>query len=98
MMAAIEKAQQIGTYGKDDRSLQYPLDSSQKVIEAVNLALTKSRKCERELEEKKKELFDLKQKLRSYRVVNIALTSIITGLAWEGLKLVIPMVLWWLGF
>jgi hypothetical protein len=43
IMNAIDHAKQIGTYGKPDRSPQYPLITQKQIVDAVNLALTKVR-------------------------------------------------------
>jgi hypothetical protein len=83
IMIATEHAKRIGTYGQDDRSKQYPLDNEKKIIDAVNLALTKVRQVEKS---KDKEIAELKKRIQHYRIAYTVLVSIITGLAWEGLK------------
>jgi hypothetical protein len=89
MFNAIERAKACGTLNESDRSKQYPLSNEKQIIDAVNLALTKARINEKALAAKA-DNEHLRRQLRKYRVANIALTSILTGLAWEGLKALIP--------
>jgi hypothetical protein len=89
---AIERAKACGTLDKADRSNQYPLNTEKQIIDAVNLALTKARLNEKALASKA-ENATLHRQLRNYRVVNIALTSIITGLAWKGLEALWPWLM-----
>lgn len=92
VMTPIEKAKKIGTYKADDRSKQYPIRSSDEVIAAVNLALTKARRCERLSDEKDAVILTLQKKISRDRIVIAVLTSILTGLAWEGLRALIALL------
>jgi hypothetical protein len=96
MFDAIEHAKACGTLNAADRSKQYPLQSEKQIIDAVNLALTKARINERALAAKA-DNEHLRRQLRNYRLINIALTSIITGLAWEGIRALVPWVMAALG-
>lgn len=95
-MTAIERAKSLGTFDADDRSEQYPLLDQKLVHKAINECWTKVHQLEAENRRKDKEIAALREdnrnlhrSVRRYRVVNIALTSIITALAWEGLKALI---------
>jgi hypothetical protein len=92
MFDAIEHAKACGTLNALDRSKQYPGMDHELLTRAVNDAWTKIRICERDLSKKEHAIEDLRKKLRNYRVANIALTSVLTGLAWEGLKALIALV------
>jgi hypothetical protein len=107
MYEAIEYAKKIGTYNSPDRSKQYPLDDPEKLKEAVHKCWVKIHVLEAAKDEleaagqlKDKEIAELRENLETsqkvagrYRVVNITLTAIITGLAWEGVKALVPWVI-----
>jgi hypothetical protein len=86
MFNARERAKNLGTLDADDRAKQYPLKTIDEVITAVNLALTKARRCERLSDEKDAIILKLERKIGRDRVVIAALTSILTPLVWEGFK------------
>lgn len=86
MLNAIERAKQLGTYNAIDRSRQYERVSDAERDRAVNEAWTKIRTCEKKIEAKEADIAHLRKQLRSYRIINNVLTSIITVLAWQGLK------------
>jgi hypothetical protein len=86
IVSAVEKAKEIGTYGADDRSAQYPLLDQKLVRKAINECWTKVHQLETAGKQKDLQIAELRQKVKRYRWANIALTSVITGLAWEGLK------------
>lgn len=88
----IEKAKRLGTYKADDRSRQYPIQSSDDVIAAVNLALTKARRCERLSDEKDAHILNLQAKLSKTKLMNILLTVGIVVL-WEVAKFLIELQL-----
>ena len=90
-MDAIDHAKRIGTYGMPDRSKQYPLVSEKQIVDAVNLALTKVRLVEKS---KDTEIAALKEQVKHYKWANIALTSVLTGLAWEGCKALIDYLVY----
>lgn len=92
MFNALEHAKACGTLNAADRSAQYPLNTEKQIIAAVNLALTKARINEKALIAKA-DNEQLRRQLRNYRLVNIALTSILTGLAWEGIRALVPWVI-----
>ena len=89
---AISKAQNLGTYNALDRSQQYQGVETPELLRSLNEAWTKIRNLEREGCTKDSEILSLKHSVTSYKVANIALTSIITGLAWEGIKYVLPLL------
>ena len=93
MFNAIEHAKHCGTLNALDRSKQYTEMDNVLLVRAVNEAWTKIRICEKAILSKDDDIKSLQSQLRQYRVVNIALTSIITGLAWEGLKVLLPWVI-----
>lgn len=76
----------IGTYNQVDRSKQYTRADAPELLRSLNEAWTKIRTLERALILKEKEIGDLRKLVKRYRIANIVLTSIVTGLAWEGLK------------
>jgi hypothetical protein len=86
MLNAVDRAKEIGTYNALDRSAQYPLDDAPKFKKAINEAWAKIHYCERELRAKEAAIKELTKQLGRYKIANIALTSILTGLAWEGTK------------
>jgi hypothetical protein len=87
MTEAIAHAHQLGTYGKADRSKQYPLTTDKQIIDAVNLALTKVRLVEKSKDE---EIAKLKKVVSRYRwaeaILISVVTSVLTGLCWESAK------------
>jgi hypothetical protein len=86
MLNAIEKAKKLGTYDALDRSRQYEGITEAERDQALNEAWTKIRICEKKIEAKEKDIKGLREQLRQHRIVNVALTAIITVLASEGLK------------
>jgi hypothetical protein len=92
MFDALDHAKKCGTLNAADRSKQYPLSTEKQIIDAVNLALTKARQNEKALATKA-DNEQLRRQLRNYRIVNTVLTAIITGLAWEGVKALVPWVI-----
>lgn len=85
-MDPISKAHLVGTFNAIDRSKQYQGVTQEELVNQVNTAWAKIRVCEKSITSKDARILDLEQKIKRYRWANIALTSIITGLAWEGLK------------
>lgn len=83
---AVTHAQKLGTLNALDRSRQYPLDSDEKVKEAVNQAWTKIHHLEREGDRKDAKIVELEKKVSRWRFLAHSLTSILTVLAWEGVK------------
>jgi hypothetical protein len=64
-LSAIERAHEVGTYDKPDRSKQYPLNTEKQIIDAVNLALTKARINENAIKTKAAEVAVLKKSIES---------------------------------
>lgn len=91
-MTAVEHSKALGTYQADDRSKQYTRADNAELLRAVNEAWSKIRNCEKFLHKKDLEIADLRKRLKRYRIAYTILVSIITGLAWEGLKALIPIV------
>jgi hypothetical protein len=91
-LTAIEKAKHLGTYGEIDRSKQYEGITDAERDRAINEAWSKLRTCEKRLALKDAEIVELRQQHWRDRVVNIALTSIVTGLAMEGLRVILAVL------
>jgi hypothetical protein len=83
---AIRLAHAVGTYDKVDRSKQYENPDNHELLRAVNEAWSKIRVCEKAITSKDLAILNLEQRVSRYKFLNIALTSILTGLAWEGVK------------
>jgi len=90
-------AQRAGTYNAIDRSKQYTRADNPELLRSLNEAWSKIRRLEQSVLQKDVEIGIMQAKVRSYRVANTALISIFTGLAWEGVKHLMPIVLRWLG-
>jgi hypothetical protein len=86
LMDALKRAEEKGTLNAVDRSKQYEDPSSKELLRSLNEAWAKIRTLEEAGREKDQLLKDLRTKIKEYRTANIALISVITGLAWEGLK------------
>jgi len=82
----------LGTYNAIDRSKQYTRADNAELLRSLNEAWTKIRTCEKSIGQKDAAIVELKKQLGRYKVVNIALTSIVTTLAWEGLKALINLM------
>lgn len=70
----------------DAQARQYTDPDARKLLVSLNEAWTVIRKLQRSNDLKDHEIERLKKRVRRYQVMNIALTSVITGLAWEGVK------------
>jgi hypothetical protein len=79
MKDALYLAHQLGTLHKDDRTKQYPLNTQQQIIDAVNLALTKVRNVERT---KDTEIKELKEKLKWANRKVLGLLAVLTSPGW----------------
>ena len=97
MNNAVERAKEVGTLNQFDRSRQYTRPDNPELLRSLNEAWTKIRLLENGRRQDARIIDGLQGRLKRYKVVNIALTSILTGLAWEGLKLIVPALLRWLG-
>jgi hypothetical protein len=97
MNNAVERAKEVGTLNQVDRSRQYTRPENPELLRSLNEAWTKIRLLENGRRQDGRIIDALQGRLKRYKVVNIALTSILTGLAWEGLKLIVPALLRWLG-
>jgi hypothetical protein len=89
-MDAIAKAHQLGTLNAQDRSRQYEDMNQAQLLRAVNDAWAKIRGLEAAGLKKDQALTQLHRRVDRYRWVNIALTSIVTALAVEGVKALVP--------
>lgn len=96
-MNAVDRAREVGTLGAVDRSRQYTTPSAPELLRSLNTAWEKIRKLETASTDKDADILRLHKRLSNYKFLNIALTSILTGLAWEGLKLIVPAALCYLG-
>jgi len=90
---AIQHAKKAGTFEELDRSRQYTEPTHHQLLGSLNDAWTKIRTCEKVLLKRDADVARLQCQVKRYRVVNIALTSILTGLAWEGMKALVPWVI-----
>jgi hypothetical protein len=89
---AIGKARALGTLNEIDRAKQYSEANTSDLLRSLNEAWSKIRLVEAANIRKDAEIAQLHAKLNRSQLVNIALTSIITGLAWEGLKMLISAI------
>ena len=83
---AIRFAHAVGTYNAVDRSRQYENPDNHELLRAVNDAWSKIRLLENSATQKDLAILNLERRVSRYKIANIALTSIVTGLAWEGVK------------
>ena len=91
------EAIRAGTVGLVNRSRQYSRADAGELLRSLNEAWTKIRLLESSIARKEVELAMLHTRVARYRGGLIALTSIVTGLAWEGVKYLAPIALKWLG-
>ena len=91
------QAQRVGTVNAIDRSRQYTRADNSELLRSLNEAWAKIRLVEQDNRKKDIAIGMLHGKMARYRGGLVVLTSIITGLAWEGLKFVLPMLLRYLG-
>lgn len=92
-MNAIAKAHLVGTFNQVDRARQYEDPTAPELLRSLNEAWSKIRVCEKSILTKDARIADLEKKITSYKIKNIALTAILTGLAWEGVKFIAAYVL-----
>ena len=90
-------AQKLGTVNLIDRSRQYTRADAGELLRSLNEAWAKIRRLEGEGIRKDVELGILHVQVRRYRGSTILLTSIVSGLAWEGLKYLLPIALRYFG-
>jgi hypothetical protein len=79
MKDALYLAHQLGTLHKDDRTKQYPLNTQQQIIDAVNLALTNVRRVERTKDE---QITALTKKLKRANWKVAGLLGVLTSPGW----------------
>jgi septal ring factor EnvC (AmiA/AmiB activator) len=91
-MSILDKARVIGTYNQINRAAQYTREDPRELLRAVNEAWTKIRTLEKELGKKDAAIAELRDKLRRSQIVNVTLTSIITGLAFKGIELLFQLL------
>ena len=94
----IPDPKRLGTFNAIDRSKQYTRSDNPELLRSLNDAWSRIRTLEQSNIRKDVELGLLQGRVRSYKFLNIALTSIITALALEGLKALVPIALRWVGF
>lgn len=85
----------LGTLNQTDRSKQYTRADAGELLKSLNEAWTKIRLLESSSAKKDALIGELYKKLRRYRTGYTALVSIITGVAWEGLRALVPIALAW---
>lgn len=88
---AIAQAERLGTLNQIDRSRQYQEPNNRELLRAVNEAWAKIRTLEREAGKKDQMIGALNDRVKTYRAAHVTLIAIITGLAWEGLKVLAPI-------
>jgi len=93
MFNARERAKSLGTLDAIDRSRQYTLPDLPEVLRSLNEAFTKIRILESGRRKDAEIIKKLHDRLTRYHSVTIALTSILTGLAWEGLRALLAHLL-----
>lgn len=91
------QAVKVGTINAIDRSRQYTRADAGELLRSLNTAWSKIRLLESALNRKDVELGMLHARVRRYRGSTILLTSIVSGLAWEGLKYLLPIALRYFG-
>lgn len=90
-------AEKVGTVNTIDRSRQYTQADAGELLRSLNTAWSKIRLLESALNRKDVELGMLHARVRRYHGSTILLTSIVSGLAWEGLKFLLPIALRYFG-
>lgn len=88
----------VGTVNAIDRSRQYTRTDNGELLRSLNTAWEKIRLVEQENRKKDLAITALHASVRRWRGSTILLTSIITGVMWEAVKLLVPMLLRYLGF
>lgn len=110
-MDPLQLASQLGTLNAPDRSKQYRRSDNDELLRSLNELWKAKRLLEVALADRDKQIGELHSRveqrdklikeqaiyIRGYKIANIALTSVITGLAWEGLKFLFPIALRYLG-
>lgn len=91
------QAVKVGTINAIDRSRQYTRADNPELLRSLNEAWAKIRLVEQDNRRKDVALGLLHARVARYRGSVILLTSIVSGLAWEGLKFLLPIALRWLG-
>lgn len=88
-----DHAKKLGTDNALDRSKQYTRADNAELLRSLNEAWSQIRACKNELAAKDVQINELHRELaasrkqaRRYRITTIALTSIITTLAWKGVE------------
>lgn len=93
IMDAISRAHLVGTFNQVDRSKQYEDPTNHELLKSLNEAWSKIRVCEKSILAKDARIAQLESRVSRYKVVNMALTSILTYLAFEGVKFIAAYVL-----
>ena len=86
IIQATQKAKEVGTYDQVDRSRQYSDASQIDLLRSLNDAWSRIRILQTENSKKDLAISQLHNKLKRSQTVNIALTAIITTLAWKGME------------
>lgn len=90
---AIAKAHIAGTLNQLDRSRQYESAGAPELLRSLNEAWSKIRVCEKSILAKDARISELESKVTTYKVKNMALIAILTGIGWEGVKVIAAYVL-----
>lgn len=83
----------IGTYNQIDRSKQYTRADAPELLRSLNEAWSKIRALEAASLKKDAVIAEMRRKVTSYRIRYTTLVAIITGLAWEGVRALVPIAL-----
>jgi hypothetical protein len=81
-----------GTYNQVDRSKQYTRAEAPELLRSLNEAWSKIRMLEASSLRKDAVIADQNQRIGRYRVGYTTLIAIITGVCWEGVRALVPMV------
>jgi hypothetical protein len=81
-----------GTVDAIDRSRQYQEPNPKDMLRAINEGWAKTRENEKAIRQKDIQIAELKKKFCFCKIKNVALISIISGLALKGLEALLPLV------
>lgn len=83
----------IGTYNQIDRSKQYTRADNSELLRSLNDAWSKIRTLEAASLRKDAVIAEQNSKIGRYRVGYTTLIAIITGVCWEGVRALAPIVM-----
>lgn len=86
-------AHRLGTFNAIDRSKQYTRADNAELLRSLNDAWTKIRTLEAASLKKDTVIAEQNRKIGRYRVGYTTLIAIITGVCWEGVRALAPIVM-----